>query len=86
MTPLWPRVAPALALRALRQAPLASRFLSATPPPADEQGKAFEAQPRPGAAVTMRQVIMYALDRTGRTVRLCVIILVAAVAVLLVLK
>lgn len=86
MTLPWPRVARALALRTMRRAPGVSHFLSAIPPPAGEQDEALEAQPPPGAAVTMCQVIMYALDRTGRTVRLCVIILVTALAVLLVLK
>lgn len=86
MTPPWLGVARARALRTLRQARLVSHFLSATPPPASEQDEALQAQPTPGAAVTMWQVIMYALDCTGRTVRLCVIILVAALAVLLILK
>ncbi len=86
MTPPWPRLARALTLRALRQVPLVSHFLPVTPPPADGRGDDFEAEPTPGATVTMWQVIMYALDRTGRTVRLCVIILVAALAAMLVLK
>ena len=86
MTSPWPRVALSPALRTLRKVSLVRHFPTATPPPAGGQDEASEAEPGPRAAVTMWQVIMYALDCNGRTVRLCVIILVAALAALLVYK
>jgi hypothetical protein len=86
MTSPRPRTALPPALRMLRKVPLVSHFPPATPPPAGGQDEAPQAEPGPRASVTMWQVIMYALDGNGRTVRLCVIILVAALAALLVYR
>jgi hypothetical protein len=84
MTSHWSRIALLPARRMSRKISLVSPFPPASLPAAGRHDEAPETEPGPRGSVTMWQVIMYALDGNGRTARLCVIILVAALAALLV--
>jgi len=56
------------------------------PPLTGGQAKAVARKPRPDPVVTGWEVIKYAIGSTARTMRLCVIILVTALAALLVFR
>jgi hypothetical protein len=66
--------------------PIATAAAPETQLEASRLDGAWEIQQAPRAPVTIWQMVMYVVDRTERTVRLCVIILVAAVAAFLIPK
>jgi hypothetical protein len=88
MTPPWPHATASAAIRAVQKTALFRFFrcLAAAVPPEvcgqdDTAGTGPQARP-----VSMWQVLMYALDATGRTMRICLIILVLALSVVLVFR